>query len=109
MLAAAGIVALQTMVDRLADDHAHARRLAEGLAETPGLEVDLETVQTNMVFVDVVAPGLDAAALVAGLESLGVRAGAVGARRVRFVTHKDVDAAGIGTALDAAREVMRRS
>ena len=109
VLAAAGIVALQTMVDRLADDHAHSRRLAEGLAETPGLEVDLETVQTNMVFVDVVAAGLDAAALLAGLESLGVRAGAVGARRVRFVTHKDVDAAGIGIALDAAREVMRRS
>ena len=109
VLAAAGIVALQTMVDRLADDHAHARRLAEGLAETPGLEVDLETVQTNMVFVDVVAPGLDAAGLVAGLEALGVRAGAVGARRVRFVTHKDIDAAGTGAALDAAREVMRRS
>lgn len=109
VLAAAGIVALQTMVDRLADDHAHARRLAEGLAETPGLEVDLEAVQTNMVFVDVAAPGLDAPGLVARLEALGVRGGAVGARRVRFVTHKDVDAAGIGAALDAAREVMRRS
>ena len=64
VLAAAGIVALQMMVDRLADDHANARRLAEGLAETPGLEVDLEAVQTNMVFVDVVTPGLDAPGLV---------------------------------------------
>jgi len=107
LLAAAGIVALGTMVDRLADDHANARRLAEGLAETPGLEVDLGAVQTNMVFVDVVARALDAPALVARLESLGVRAGAVGSRRVRFVTHKDVDAAGIEAALSAAGEALR--
>lgn len=107
VLAAAGIVALSTMVDRLADDHANARRLAEGLAAMPGLEVDLGTVQTNMVFVDVAAPGLEAPGLVARLEALGVRAGAVGSRRVRFVTHKDVDAAGIEAALGAVGEVLR--
>ncbi len=106
VLAAAGIVALETMVERLAEDHANARRLAEGLAAIPGVEVDLEAVQTNMVFVDVVASGLDAAAFVAGLAARGVRAGAVGAARVRFVTHKDVEPAGIGVALDAAASVM---
>jgi len=103
VLAAAGIVALETMVERLAEDHANARRLAEGLAGIPGLDVDLETVQTNMVFVEVVARGLDAASFVAGLAAAGVRAGAVGATRVRFVTHKDVEALGVDAALRAAR------
>jgi threonine aldolase len=50
VLAAAGLVALERMIDRLADDHANARRLAEGLADTPGFVVDLDRVQTNIVF-----------------------------------------------------------
>ena len=50
MLAAAGIVALEKMIDRLADDHANARRLAEGLADMPGFVVDLDRVQTNIMF-----------------------------------------------------------
>jgi threonine aldolase len=102
VLAAAGIVALETMVERLADDHANARRLAEGLAAIPGLEVDLASVQTNMVYVDVSAPGLDAASFVASLAGRGVRVGAVGAARVRLVTHKDVEASGVDVALRAA-------
>ena len=106
VLAAAGIVALRTMVERLAEDHANARMLAQGLAEIAGLDVDLETVQTNMVFVDVTAPGVDAAAVVARLADRGVRAGAVGPTRLRFVTHKDVDVAGIEAALAAAADVL---
>ena len=55
VIAAAGIVALQTMIDRLAEDHANARRLAQGLAGIPGIEIDPESVQTNLVFFDVIA------------------------------------------------------
>ena len=103
VLAAAGIVALDTMVGRLAEDHAHARRLAEGLAELPGLRIDLPTVQTNMVFVDTDLP---ADHVCHELAARGVLAGAVGRNRIRFVTHKDVSAAGIESALrEAARTV----
>ena len=78
VLAAAGIVALESMVDRLADDHVNARRLAEGLASLPGLRVDLESVQTNMVYADT-GPG-DAPAVVAMLAAGGVLINAVGPR-----------------------------
>ena len=117
VLAAAGIVALETMVERLGEDHIRARRLAEGLAQVPGLLVDLETVQTNMVFVDVTAAGSDldpsddssalAAAFVRGLADRDVLASAVGRRRVRFVTHRHVDDGGVEKALTASAEVMR--
>ncbi len=56
VIAAAGVVALQQMIDRLQEDHARARRLAEGIAELPYISVDLETAQTNIVFFDVKAP-----------------------------------------------------
>ena len=57
VIAAAGVVALETMVDRLAEDHANARRLAEGIAKVPGLRVDLASVQTNIVIFGVERPG----------------------------------------------------
>lgn len=107
VLAAAGLVALRSMVDRLADDHLNARRLATGLNEVPGIEVDLATVQTNMVFVDVAIGGLDAAEFVRRLGDRGILAGAVGPTRVRFVTHKDVDRLGIEAALAATAEAAR--
>lgn len=103
VLAAAGIVALETMVERLAEDHRNARVLAEGLAGLPGLVVDRDSVHTNMVYADT-APGA-AEEFVAGLRAAGVLINAVGPSRVRFVTHKDVDRAGIDRALAAAREV----
>ena len=103
VLAAAGIVALETMVERLAEDHRNARVLAEGLAGLPGLVVDRDSVQTNMVYADT-APGA-AEEFVAGLRAAGVLINAVGPSRVRFVTHKDVDRAGIDRALTVAREV----
>lgn len=107
VLAAAGIVALQSMVDRLGDDHAKARKLAEGLAVVPGLSVELEAVQTNMVYVGT-EPGA-AAAVVAALAAVGVLINAVGPSRVRFVTHKGVDADAIEHALVAARQAADRA
>jgi threonine aldolase len=107
VLAAAGLWALENNVDRLAEDHANARTLAEGLAEMDGLSVDLERVQTNIVFVEIAA--MPAAEFVRRCGEKGVLAGASGERRVRFVTHLGVDAAGIQRALEVCSEVLAES
>ena len=101
VLAAAASHALEHHVDRLADDHVLARRLADGLAGLPGLTV--EPPQTNIVFADLVgdrAPGL-----MAHLKSRGVLA--TGLYRLRFVTHLDVDAEGVDRAVAAVREYLQ--
>ncbi|MDR9755348.1 MAG: low-specificity L-threonine aldolase [Thermacetogeniaceae bacterium] len=85
ILAAAGLVALKS-IDRLAEDHSNARFLAEGLSQIKGIKVDLERVQTNMVYVEVD----NAAAFVSELEKNGVKAIAVSSNAVRFVTSREV-------------------
>jgi threonine aldolase len=102
ILAAAGLVALDTTIDRLAQDHARARRLAEAIANLPGFSVDLETVQTNMVYVQTRQP---ARYVVQQLETLGVLCLDVFAHTVRLVTHKDVDDEDITHAIDAFAKV----
>jgi threonine aldolase len=87
VLAAAGLVALRDMVERLADDHARARRLADAVAERWPGAVDPETVQTNIVNFTHAAPD----ELLTHLETQGVRAGTIAPGIVRFVTHLDVD------------------
>jgi len=106
IIAAGGVYALRHNVDRLALDHEHARRLAEGLAELPGIKLDPAEVETNIVFFEVTG-ALDAPAAVNELLGHGVRMGALGPRTIRAVTHLDVDAAGIARALEAARRVFR--
>jgi threonine aldolase len=101
IIAAGGIWALRHHVERLAEDHANARRLAEGLAELPGVDLDPKTVETNIVFFDVTG-NLDAPALVEALLARGVRMGAMGSRTIRAVTHLDVSAAQIERAVEAA-------
>jgi threonine aldolase len=102
IIAAGALYALDHHVDRLADDHANARTLAEGLAALPGVELDPATVETNIIAFDVP----DARAFCAALEADGVLMGPLSARTVRAVTHLDVDAAGIQKALDAARKAL---
>jgi threonine aldolase len=98
MLAAAGTYALDYHVDRLAKDHALARRLAEGLAEVPGLQV--EPPHTNILFVDLVGSAKERSAeLIRYLKARGILA--TDLNRLRFVTHLDVDAAGIDRAIAA--------
>ncbi|PYM23137.1 MAG: low specificity L-threonine aldolase [Candidatus Rokuibacteriota bacterium] len=106
IIAAGGVYALRHHVKRLAEDHANARRLAEGLAALPGVRLDPATVETNIVFFDVGGP-LDAPAVVEQLLARGVRMGAMGARTIRAVTHLDVSAEQIERALEAARAVLR--
>jgi threonine aldolase len=102
IVAAAGLYALDHHVERLAEDHENARVLAEGLAELPGVELDPAAVDTNIVVFDVP----DGPAFRAALEDRGVQMSALGERRVRAVTHLDVDRAGIDRALVAAREAL---
>jgi len=100
IVAAAALHALEHHVDRLADDHALATRLAEGLQGLPGLTV--ERPQSNIVFADLA--GDRAAGLMPHLKSRGVLA--TGLYRLRFVTHLDVDAAGVDRATAAVREYL---
>lgn len=100
LLAAAASHALDHHVDRLAEDHALARRLAEGLQGLPGVQV--EAPQTNILFVDLAGPAREkGAGLLDALKEQGVLA--TGLYRLRFVTHLDVDAAGIDRAIHAIR------
>jgi threonine aldolase len=89
VLAAAGLIALEEMPGRLVEDHAHARLLAEEVARHEAAEIDLTTVETNMV-VFTLRRGGDAEAFCAALKDRGVLAGALGPRVVRLVTHYDV-------------------
>src|SRR5437667_51342 len=105
IIAAGGIWALRHHVKRLAEDHANARRLAEGLARLPGVSLDPGTIDTNIVFFELTG-SLTASAAVERLLVRGVRMGALGARTIRAVTHLDVDAHAIERALAVAREVF---
>ena len=114
VIAAAGLVALDTMVDRLAEDHANCRRLAAGLAKLPGIAVDLDPVQTNILFTDVSGTGQDARKLAQTLDKMGVRGAAPDARRIRFVSHRhvtreDVDWAIAQVASALGRKVRARA
>jgi len=111
MIAAAGIVALEQMVDRLAEDHATARRLAEGLVEIPGLVVDLDRVQTNIIIFELTSQRLTPAELQARLGERGVKLFAIGGgsgSRLRAVTHYGIEADDIEIAIAVAREVMEQ-
>jgi threonine aldolase len=104
VIAAAGVVALETMVDRLADDHARARRLADALAQRWPGSVDPVAIQTNIVCAD---PRTLPKGFVERLGRRGVRAGTIDARTVRLVTHKDVDDDAITTVIQVLDELGR--
>lgn len=101
VLAAAGIVALEKMSSRLADDHANARALATALAGIPGIVLDPESVQTNIVIFELEEGVRDAPSLVAAIREEGILAIAFGGRKIRLVTHNDVSRADCLAAADA--------
>src|SRR5207247_10710212 len=105
MIGAAALYAVGHHVDRLADDHANARRLANGLADLPGVRLELDHVETNIVLIELIG-SLDAATAMDELRRRGVRMVDLGPRTLRAVTHLDVDAAGIDRAIDVARQVF---
>jgi len=102
VLAAACLYALDHHVDRLAEDHANARSLAVGLAALPGVEIELERVETNIVVFGVP----DAFALCGALYERGVQTSPLGPRHLRAVTHLDVDAEGVERALGVFRQLL---
>ena len=104
VLAAAGLIALDQMVDRLPEDHANARTLAEGLSELPGVRCDLSRVQTNLVYFDVET--MPAQGFLDECAKRGVLSEPTGPHTVRFVTHYGIDAGDIQTALKVCEEVL---
>lgn len=104
VIAAAGRVALETMVDRLPEDHRRARRLAAGLAELPGVTLDLDRVQTNIVVFAL--DHLPAGDMQDRLAERGVGCFSITPTQVRMVLHHQVDDAGVDTALAAVAEVL---
>jgi threonine aldolase len=106
VLAAAGLVALDRMVGRLAEDHENARLLAREIAALPSVTLDPESVETNIVIFDVDELGPDGAELSARLRARGVLANPVGPRQMRMVTHCDVSRDDCLAAVEATREAL---
>ncbi len=106
VIAAAGIVALEQMVDRLAEDHAHARRFAEGIADVLGIEIDPGQVETDIVIFGVDREQVTAPQLVQALRARGVLMGAIGRSQIRAVTHYGIDDADVDAAIAAVRAAM---
>lgn len=108
VLAAAGLIALEKSPGRLHLDHANARKLADGVARMPGLKIDASTVRTNILIFDCSGTGRTAVELCEELHSHGVGAQDTAQCAVRFVTHCDVDEAGVETALVKLQEILRK-
>jgi threonine aldolase len=106
VLASAGIVALTQMVDRLADDHANARKLAERLAEIPGVTIDLALIKTNIVFFEFTHEKVTPEQLVQKLEDAGVRMLPVGGKRIRAVTRYHITEGDIDYSLKVIEKVI---
>lgn len=110
ILAAAGIVALETMVDRLVEDHRRAKYLAQGLSFLPWLIMDPGTPHTNMIFMSLAGSiSVGARQIAEALAKSGVRVGVVGERRFRLVTHYWIDDTAVDKALLAFQKVGERS
>ena len=106
VLAAAGVVALDEMVDRLAEDHANARKLAEGLCGIDGLTIPVEMVQSNMVFIGLEREGMTPQLLSERLKAQGVLILPTGPRQLRAVTNYHVTAEDIDHVLDVFRKSL---
>jgi threonine aldolase len=106
LLAAAGLYALDHHLDRLAEDHANARLLAERLAEVPGVRVDLESTQTNIVLIDVAGTRREPAEIAAAAERRGVRIVPFGRTVLRATTHLDVTRDDVARAAEILADVL---
>jgi threonine aldolase len=107
VIAAPGIIALTKMVDRLAEDHENARRLANMLADVDGVSVDPETVETNIVIVDIGGCSIEVPEFLRRLKEAGVLATSFGGSLVRFVTHHDVSREDVEVAGKIVADVLR--
>ncbi len=108
IIAAAGIVALDNMIERLAEDHRNARLLAEGIAQIPGLSIELDRISTNILYFDLVSEQLKVEDLIAQLGERGIKLLSTGPSRFRIVTHYGINTEDIKAALAALKEVMEK-
>jgi threonine aldolase len=105
LMAAAGLIALEQMVDRLAEDNRRAKRIAEGLHALDPRLTDPRLVETNIVMLEIGHSSADATAWIAALESHGLKAGAWSRKSLRFVTHRHIDDAAVEQAIAIVRSV----
>ncbi len=108
VLAAAGMIALEESPKALVEDHANAKRLAEGLAELGGIKIDPERVQTNIAIFDIAATGITTAQMSAELKTRGVLANGISPRDMRMVTHYDVSRADVEQTVKIIKEILGR-
>lgn len=106
-IAAAGIIALEKMTSRLREDHENARLLAEGLSEIPGIAIDMDTVQTNIVICDISGLKLTASEFAAKLYEKGIRVNGGNSSVVRFVTHYWIKRDDIEAAIEAVKSLCK--
>jgi threonine aldolase len=106
IIAAAGTIALEQMVDRLAEDHMNARRLAEGIAQISGLSIDLAGIHTNIIYFDLVSDRLTADELITRLRKKGIWLLHTGPSRFRVVTHHGIHSEDIDAVLVILGEVI---
>ena len=107
ILAAAGIIAIENMVERLGEDHKNARILGEGLADISGIKVDLETIQTNMVYFDLNKSGMDTYQFLPKLAEYNILGSPRPPSKVRLVTHYGISENDIYTTIKAIKEIVR--
>lgn len=107
ILAAAGIVAIENMVERLEEDHKNARILGEGLANIGGIKVDLETVQTNMVCFDINESGMDTYQFLPKLAEYNILGSPRPPTKIRLVTHYGINEEDIYATIKAIKEIVR--
>ena len=107
IIAACGIVALEKMIDRLADDNANARRLAEGLSNVPGLRIEMEFVESNMVNVDHTPSGLSTEDVLTRLKEAGVLAGNRAPTHIRLVTNRHHSSGDIEQVVERIAQAMQ--
>jgi len=106
IIAAAGIVALETMVDRLQEDHTNARLLADGIADLSGIVLDPETIKTNIIYFDLDDAAMESANFLTVLAAKGIQFFDTGPRRFRMVTHYGITAEDILYTIDAFKQTL---
>jgi len=107
ILAAAGIIAIENMVERLEEDHKNARILGEGLVDIGGINIDLETIQTNMIYIDLNKSGMDTYKFLPKLAEYNILGSPRPPTQVRLVTHYGICEEDIYTTIKAIKEIVR--
>ena len=106
IVSAAGIVALEEMIERIKEDHSNAHTLAKGIATIDGLKIDPDSIQTNIVYFDVTSQKINAQSLADKLDKQGIRMLALGPARIRAVTHYGITADDIEIALNTLKSTL---